>query len=465
MKRFLSAILVCIILAAFFSVIPTYAADSDFVVENGVLLSYKGNFTDVIIPDTVSAVGESAFEGNTKLISVTLPSSVNEIGDRAFYGCSSLKTVKGGANVSQTGVHAFFGTPYFDESNDEFFMLGKTLLWYNGDSMYITLPGNCVSVAPYAFLRCKTAKMIRTSSELISVGAGAFYDCSHLESVDLPSSVSYIGAYAFDGTPFIDRLGEFAVLGDGILVRYSGASSDVVIPDGVRRIGSHCFVSSKLKSVAIPESVYSIDPYAFADCVGLSSVTFSKGLSVIGNGAFRGCKALGSLVTPDTLRFIGQYSFNASALRTVRLYGDKLIVADNAFKDCASMKCALLSTGVGAVYDNAFSGCTSLEGISIPVDTTFVGAQALSGCDRVTVTCRENSAADTVLKGNTVNNIIGDADEDGELTILDASLIQCYLAGISDLNGGQTAAADFDFNGVIDILDASDVQLTLAYLM
>ena len=463
MKKLISMIAVCLILLTSFTLSCVNAAD-DFEIENGVLLSYNGSAADVSLPSSVTAVGASAFAGNNTIVSVTIPSSVDSIGERAFYGCSSLKTVKGGSGVTEVGALAFNGTPYFSNSTDEFLMLGKTLLWYNGDLMYITLPSNCVSIAPYAFLRCATAKMIRSSSDIVSVGEGAFYECSQLTSVDLPDSVTYIGAYAFDGTPFISSMGDFPIIGDGILVRYMGTGTSVEIPDEVRRIASRAFRSSKLKSVVIPSSVFSIDSYAFADCAGLQSVGFSEGLVMIGDGAFRGCKSLKKLVTPGTLSYIGQYAFNVTALKNARILGSHLIISDNAFKNCYDMDFVLLSDGVGELRENAFAGCSGLSGISISSDTAQISASAFSGCDNVTVTCAQGSSADKALSSHEKNHVLGDADCDGELNILDATAIQCYTAELLKYNGAQAAASDYDFNGVIDVMDAAEVQLSLAEL-
>ena len=463
MKKIISLILLCFILLTSFSLLPALSADNGFDIENGVLTAYTGSASEVTVPSSVSVIGDRAFEDNADIVTVNLPSSVCSIGDRAFSGCTSLRQVKGGANVSEAGVYAFCDTPYFEDSTEEFLMLGKTLLWYNGDDPYITLPSDCLSIAPYAFLRCGTAKMIRSSSDIVSVGAGAFYECKKLTSVDLPASVTYIGAYAFEGTPFIGSLGEFPTLGDGILVAYNGSSAAVDVPDDVRRIGARAFRSSKLSSVSLPPSVYSVDPYAFADCTGLKSVDMSDGLVMIGDGAFSGCKSLEGLSTPSTLSYIGQFAFNSAAIEEARLLGNGLIISDNAFKSCTRLSCALLAKGVKAINDNAFSGCTGLEGISIPADASSVSSTALNGCKDAVVTCAQGSAADAALSSHEINHIIGDADLSGELNIIDVTAIQCNIAGLMVFDGAQTTASDYDFNGVIDILDASDVQLDLAY--
>ena len=59
----------------------------DFVIENGVLTKYTGSGGDVIIPEGVTKIGNSAFYGCANLTSVTIPGSVKEIDKRVFQGC------------------------------------------------------------------------------------------------------------------------------------------------------------------------------------------------------------------------------------------------------------------------------------------------------------------------------------------------------------------------------------------
>lgn len=61
-----------------------------FKIRKGVLKQYVGSSPDVIIPDTVTTIGEQAFEGCSFLTSVSIPNSVTVIEYAAFRGCSSL---------------------------------------------------------------------------------------------------------------------------------------------------------------------------------------------------------------------------------------------------------------------------------------------------------------------------------------------------------------------------------------
>ena len=457
-------VLLALLLLSSFFIMPINAAHSDFDVRSGILVKYSGTDTDVTVPDSVSEIGAGAFENNTSLRSVTLHDKVYAIGDRAFYGCTSLSTVSGGNSVGRVGDMAFRHTPYLENSTAKYLMLGNTLLWYNGTSDSVSIPLRCTAVASYAFAKCTYLKSFTANEGLISIGTGAFYGCSSLAAVNLPSTVSEIGAYAFDGTPYLQKAGDFVTEGDGVLIRYQGSETDVIVPDSVSRIAPHAFSSSKMKSVIIPASVYAIDAYAFADCVGLETVSFSEGLVTVGDGAFRGCKSLKELITPATLSYIGQGAFRGDAsVTSAAICGSDLTLSYNAFKDCTALNYTLLSDGVSAVLDNAFDGCTALEGLSVSPETKDISSQALSGCATAVVCCMQAAAAASAF--DQTNTIMGDADTDNSLNIVDATLIQLYIARIHPLNGTQIASSDVNFDGEINVLDPVEIQMELAHLI
>ena len=77
---------------------------------------------------------------------------------------------------------------------------------------------------------------------------------------------------------------------DGVLIKYKGDSSDVVIPDSVTYIGEEAFWNCEnLTSIEIPDSVISIARYAFTDCTGLTSIEIPSSVTSIGDDAFWGC--------------------------------------------------------------------------------------------------------------------------------------------------------------------------------
>lgn len=151
MKKIIAVFLAILVFVCTFISITVASASSDFVIKDGVLTSYKGTSSDVVVPSSVYKIAPKAFEGNTSIQSVTFSENLYSIGDKAFYTCTSLKTVNGGKNVSYVGAYAFASTKFLNSSTVEFLTLGSCVLWYNGTSSDVVLPDNITCVSPYSF--------------------------------------------------------------------------------------------------------------------------------------------------------------------------------------------------------------------------------------------------------------------------------------------------------------------------
>lgn len=128
---------------------------SDFKMEGSKLVRYRGSEKNVSVPDTVSTIGQGAFEENSNIELVVVPNSVKSIEPYAFWGCSSLDTV----------------------------VLGKGLSEISG----------------YAFANCTGLKQISIPSNVTSIGVQAFVDCVNLTDITIPPETTDINETAFDG--------------------------------------------------------------------------------------------------------------------------------------------------------------------------------------------------------------------------------------------------------------------------
>lgn len=128
---------------------------NDFVIENSVLIKYKGPGGDVVIPAGVTTIGEDAFLECESLKSITLPESVTTIGGGAFCGCESLEN--------------------------------------------ITLPAGVTTIGGMAFSHCKSLASITLPDSVTTIGERAFRYCAFLESITLPEGVTTIGKWVFSG--------------------------------------------------------------------------------------------------------------------------------------------------------------------------------------------------------------------------------------------------------------------------
>lgn len=142
-------------------------------------------------------------------------------------------------------------------------------------------------------------------------------------------------------------MSDFVIKGDTLL-EYNGTDTDVVIPDGIRRIGE-AFREKTITSVAMPNSVSIICSMAFYGCSQLRKVRFSDNLRGIYFGAFHGCSNLTEIALPEKLRMIDAM----------------------AFSDCMGLTSVSIPKLVGVIRDGALCGCSSLRSISLPDDFFF----------------------------------------------------------------------------------------------
>ena len=165
---------------------------------------------------------------------------------------------------------------------------------------------------------------VTIGNNITSIGEYVFKDCSSLTSVTIGNSVTKIGYYAFKNCTSLTSvyISDIAAwcnisintsahpLGYAKLYLNNKLVTNVIIPDGVTRIGKGAFAyCNSLKTITIPSSVTVIGAAAFESCSNLNSVTISDGVTTIGDGAFYDCDALKSVVIPNSVSYIGDSAF------------------------------------------------------------------------------------------------------------------------------------------------------------
>ena len=263
------------------------------------------NLKSVTIPDSVTSIGGGAFEGCASLTSITIPSSVTSIGDSAFRSCTSLTAI----NVT-TG-------------NKNYLSVNGVL--YNKDKTTI----KCYPAG-------KKDKNYKIPDGVTSIGSSAFYGCTSLTSIAIPSDVTSIGGWAFDGCTSLTAIN----VNTGNK-NYTSVNGVLFNKDKTELI---CYPSGKVdKSYTIPNSVKSIEAYAFIGCANLRSVTIPDSVTQIGREAFENCKNLMSVTIPRSVE-------NISALTFGYYY-------DNGYKKIDNFKIYCYSGTEGEKYaiDNGFA--------------------------------------------------------------------------------------------------------------
>ncbi len=169
----------------------------------------------------------------------------------------------------------------------------------------LSLPASLRKIGFYSFTLATKLDEINLPDKLEVIGAGAFYSAA-IEDIVIPKTVTYIGESAFYSTKYYNELKDtFVIVGDGILLKYNGESSELAIPKGVKGIYSEAFSgNSNLTKVSIPEGVEWIDDNVFRYCSALVNVSLPSTLKMVGNDAFYGTPYLDSIRAENGLIII-----------------------------------------------------------------------------------------------------------------------------------------------------------------
>lgn len=201
------------------------------------------------IPNSVTKIGDYAFEDCDQLENITIPNSITEIGNFAFSGCTRLSKIEIPTSVTSIGDGAFSGCDLLDS---------------------ITIPSSVTSIGDGAFSGCTRLKFINIPNTIEEIKDSTFSKCIGIERITIPSSTTSIGDAAFYGCKGL---------------------KDIIIPNSVTEIGDYAFRDcKKLESIIIPKSVTRISEGIFDNCSELSTIIIPETIEEIGDNAFSDCK-------------------------------------------------------------------------------------------------------------------------------------------------------------------------------
>ena len=289
----------------------------------------RTNLTDIIIPESVERISDNAFEGCINLTSITIPKKVKHIGISAFNGCAKLTN--------------------------------------------ITIPNSVTKLGNSAFRDCIGLKNVYIQKGLKNIEDGVFRGCTGLESITIPDSIENIG-YSFSDCSKL-KLVNISDIAAWCNINFVSEKSnplyyaeklylnnkevtDLVIPDGVEKIGNYAFYNcTALKNITIPASVKSIGILSFNNCRELQSVDITDFSAW--------CKIDFASKESNPLYYAHRLYVNEKLKTDVEIPRNFSEIKQYSFINCESIKSVIIPDDITNVGKEAFFGCTGIEKVTI----------------------------------------------------------------------------------------------------
>lgn len=319
----------------------------------------------------MTKLGYYSFQLCNNLTSIIIPSSVTSIGEGAFVYCTELTSIDVGEDNTE---YSSIDGALYDKN-------ASTLLKCPEGKISIAIPGNMANIGDIAFYLCSRLTSINVdenNAKYLSID-GALYDKNASTLIKCPEDI-----------PSITIPNSVTSIGDESLSRLNLTS--ITIPNSVINIGDRALSSSNFTSITIPNSVTSLGNGAFDNCSYLTSITLPNSVTTIGNETFAGCSGLTSITIPNSVTSIGIEAFSCCRrLTSITIPGGVTSIGMEAFSWCSGLTSITISKGVTKIGINAFWGCSSLTSVTIPNSVTSIGKGAFSACFGLTSITIPNS--------------------------------------------------------------------------
>jgi len=287
----------------------------------------------------------------------------------------------------------------------------------------VTIPDSVTSIGNRAFHLCTRLARVYCRGNAPSIGASLFTGDNNVTVFYLSGTTGWNATFGGRPTelwnpplPY-----DYTIDNDTVTItRYTGAGGAVTIPETISFL-----------------PVTSIGFAAFADCSGLTSITFQDTVTNIGSLAFIRCGSLTNVIFGGNVKSIGESAFTGTGLKSVAIPDSVTSIGAGVFSSSSSLVSIKISDRITDIADQAFYDCTALTSFTIPNGVTNIGQSVFAYCScltNITIGNRVRSLGDYAFEG--CLNLMNLKIPNNVTSIGQYSFINCYgLTNVTIGNG------------------------------
>ncbi len=425
-----------------------------------------GRFSNILNYRYIRKIGKLTIGGNVKYFpadlaynakieEVVLPNNLIAIGQSAFMGCDIEKALVIPSNVRNIYESAFYATVIPEITLPENLETVKELAFYNieAETLYYNCANCAFEIYPFEtdiegvyespFGTCGLKNFI-IGENVQTLPDFTFCSTSTLETVHIPENIKSLskGAFAFSGVKTVTGMAGLSKLED-----YMFYQSDLTALEAdnslIDKTGKYAFAYSTIESLSGLEALTQIDDYAFYECKNFASLNAENSkINKVGKYAFAnsGIETLNGLeavtqikdyafyeclnlkeidLTDFKVTDIDSFAFANSGLTSFKATDVLESVGESSFTGCANLASLDLGTKIMLIDNNAFEGCTALKNLVVPDTVKNIGERAFAECpaletvymsvniDYIPTECFYNDAALSSFTWDAASKLIG----------------------------------------------------------
>ena len=348
------------------------------------------NLESIILPKSVTAIGDRAFINCSNLTELGIPDGVRSIGSRAL-SSTALKRLHIPASLISFGsfgscysldeITVDANNPVYDSREDcnAIIETATNTLLYGCNNT--TIPSTVTKIADNALsgFRGFTSDNLDLGN-VTSVGAYAFSDTNLTGTLNIPTTLTEIGKAAFGasftsitvapGNPVFDSRNNCNAVIETTTNTLLIGCSTTQIPADITAFGYGAFSYVKgLDHVDIPSSVTDLGEFTFGHS-DIKSVSIPEGVATVPASMFHLCPELESVSLPSTLREIGMAAFNQnSKLKNINFPEGLTKIGNYAFSQCFALTAIELPSTLESLGSICFNGCYALSTVIVRATT------------------------------------------------------------------------------------------------